>query len=92
MFVSQYLFPALLLADTVPQTSGSGMLMYHLGAVAIFSAVGIVILGIGLYLIEKWTPYSVTEKIVDDNNTALAIVVASIVLGLSLIIAASILG
>lgn len=87
--VSHWLLP---LAQLVPEESRTGLLGYHLVAVALFSIVGIVILSICLLLVEKLTPYSVSKEIVDEHNTALAIVLAAIVLGISLIIAASILG
>ncbi len=87
--LSQWLMP---LAQTLPDESRTGLLGYHLMAVGLFSVVGIVILGMCLLIIEKLTPYSATKEIVDEHNTALAIVIAAIVLGVSLIIAASILG
>lgn len=80
------------LAQVVPEEARTGMLGYHLMAVALFSCAGIIVLGICLLLIEKLTPYSVTKEIIDEHNTALAMVVGAIVLGVSMIIAASIIG
>ncbi len=80
------------LAQALPEESRTGLLGYHLMAVALFSIVGIIVLGICLLLIEKLTPYSVTKELIDEHNTALAVVIAAIILGVSLIIAASILG
>lgn len=87
--MSGWLLP---LAQTLPEESRTGLLGYHLMAVALFSIVGIIVLGICLLLIEKLTPYSVTKELIDEHNTALAMVIAAIILGVSLIIAASILG
>lgn len=93
MFDVNHLFDSLLpLAQVVSDEARTGLMGFHLLAVAVFSVVGIIVLGICLLLIEKLTPYSVTKEIVDEHNTALAIVVGAIVLGVSLIIAASILG
>ena len=87
--LTEWLMP---LAQTLPDESRTGLLGYHLLAVGLFSVVGIIVLGICLLLIEKLTPYSVTKELVDEHNTALAIVIAAIILGVALIIAASILG
>lgn len=80
------------IAELPVEESRTGLLGYHLMAAAVFAVVGIIVLGICLVLIEKLTPYSVTKEIVDEHNTALAVVIGAIILGISLIIAASILG
>ena len=80
------------LAQLSTEENKSGLLGYHLLAVGIFSCVGILVLLVCLLLMEKLTPYSITNEIVEEHNTALAIVVSAIVLGVSIIIAASILG
>ena len=80
------------LAQVAVEENKSGLLGYHLMAVAIFSCVGILVLLVCLVLMEKLTPYSITNEIVEEHNTALAIVVSAIVLGVSMIIAASIIG
>ncbi len=79
------------IAQVAAEERGS-LLGYHLMAAGLFAFVGIVALLICLVLLEKLTPYSITKEIVDEHNTALAIVVGAIVLGVSLIIAASIFG
>ncbi|MFO1063343.1 MAG: DUF350 domain-containing protein [Pirellulales bacterium] len=80
------------IAELPVEESRTGLLGYHLMAATVFAVVGIIVLGICLVLIEKLTPYSVTKEIVDEHNTALAVVIGAIILGISLIIAASILG
>lgn len=80
------------LAQVSLEESKPGLLGYHLMAVGIFSCVGILVLLICLVLMEKLTTYSITNEIVEEHNTALAIVVAAVVIGVSLIIAASIIG
>jgi uncharacterized membrane protein YjfL (UPF0719 family) len=69
-----------------------GSLIYHLAASGIFSALGILVLFLAIYLMEVMTKFSITKEIVDEHNTALAIIVASVVIGISLIIAASVVG
>ena len=66
--------------------------MFHLAAAGIFSIVGIVVLFLAIFLMEKLTRFSITKEIVDEHNTALAIIVGAIVIGISIIIAASISG
>jgi uncharacterized membrane protein YjfL (UPF0719 family) len=78
--------------EAVMNTTTTGLLMYHLAAAGIFSVVGIVVLFLAIFLMEKLTRFSITKEIVDEHNTALAIIVGAIVIGVSIIIAASISG
>lgn len=94
MFSLDQLPPSMLLAFAEgSQGAGtSGLLGYHLLAVAVFSIVGIVVLTICLFLMEKLTPFSIVKEIIDEHNVALSVIMGSIVIGISIIIAASILG
>jgi putative membrane protein len=56
----------------------------------IFSALGIVMLVIGFFIIDKLTPYALWKEIVEHKNMALAILVGSAILGISNIIASAI--
>ena len=58
----------------------------------IFSAIGIILFALAYYVIVKATPFSIRKELEEDHNTALAIVIASIILGIALIIAAAIQG
>jgi putative membrane protein len=58
----------------------------------IFSLVGIGVVGLALWVITKLTPFSIRKEIEDDQNVALGIIMGSVVIGLSIIIAASIHG
>lgn len=78
--------------EPVISEARTGLLGYHLAAAAIFSVVGIVVLFLAIFLMEKLTRFSITKEIVDEHNTALAIIVGAIVIGIAIIIAASILG
>ena len=64
----------------------------HLIAAILFSIVGIVVFFGCLWLMEKLTPFSIIKEITEEHNTAVAIIVGAIVLGISLIIAGAILG
>lgn len=58
----------------------------------LFSFIGVVILIVGYYIIEKITPENTWKEIVHNKNTALAIVFAALIIGISLIISAAIHG
>ena len=68
------------------------VLVEHLIAAVVFSALGIIVLAICFWLMEKLTPFSMVKEIEEDENVALGIVVGAAVIGISLIIAAAIHG
>ena len=57
---------------------------------AIFSLVGVIVFGLAFLAIAKVLPFSLRKEIEDDQNTALGIVLGSVILGLALIISAAI--
>ncbi len=58
----------------------------------IFVGMGMVMFLIAFFIITKITPFSIRKEIEEDQNTALAIVIGSVILGISQIIAAAIHG
>lgn len=58
----------------------------------VFVLLGLIIFALAFFVITKVTPFSVRKEIEDDQNVALAVVIASIILGSALIIAAAIHG
>lgn len=58
----------------------------------IFVAIGLVVFAIAFWLITKVAPFSIRKEIEDDQNTALAVVIGSIIIGLAIVIAAAISG
>ena len=58
----------------------------------LFALIGVVIFWLCFVLIDKVTPYNLWEEIVEKQNVALALVVASMSLGISIIVAAAIHG
>lgn len=58
----------------------------------VFSGIGIVFFALAFWLITKAAPFSVHKEIEEDQNTALAIVIASVIIGVSLIISAAMHG
>jgi len=59
-------------------------------AAAIFSILGIAIFAGAFWLMAKVAPFSVKKEIAEDQNTALAIVMGSVVLGIAIIVGAAV--
>ena len=57
-----------------------------------FSLLGILVFAASFFLIAKALPFSLRKEIEEDQNTALAILIAAVILGLSIIIAAAVGG
>jgi len=58
----------------------------------LFVLMGLVVFALAYLVIDKVTPFSVRKELEEDHNVALAIVIASVILGTALIIAAAIHG
>jgi len=58
----------------------------------VYALVGVVVFWVSFVLIDKLTPYKLWEEIVEKQNMALAIVVAAMALGVSVIVAAAVHG
>jgi putative membrane protein len=58
----------------------------------VFALIGVVIFWLCFIIIDKITPYNLWEEIVEKQNVALALVVAAMCLGISMIVAAAIHG
>jgi uncharacterized membrane protein YjfL (UPF0719 family) len=60
--------------------------------VVVFSVVGIVVFAIAFFVIARVSPFSLRKELEEDQNTALGVVIGSMIIGLSLIISAAIHG
>ena len=58
----------------------------------VFVLLGLITFAVAFFVITKVSPFSVRKEIEDDQTTALAIVIGSVILGSALIIAAAIHG
>ncbi len=56
----------------------------------IYALIGVVIFWLSFVIIDKITPYNLWEEIVEKQNVALGLVVASMSLGICIIVAAAI--
>ncbi len=64
----------------------------HLLAAALFGALGIVLFLVALKLIVKLSPFSIEKEIAEDQNVALGIVMASMFIGLAIVVGCAIVG
>ncbi|MBA2502895.1 MAG: DUF350 domain-containing protein [Pyrinomonadaceae bacterium] len=60
--------------------------------VAAFTVIGLALFGLAFFLMGKVTPFSLRKEIEEDQNIALAIVMASVIIGIAMIIVAAITG
>ena len=58
----------------------------------VFVILGLIVFALAFLVIAKATPFSVRKEIEEDQNVALAIVIAAVILGSALIIAAAVHG
>ena len=83
-------------AAAAPRALGLVVRLEELASVlvttAIFTLFGLIVFAIAYTIIVKATPFSVRKELEEDHNTAIAIVIGSIIIGIALIIAAAIQG
>lgn len=70
----------------------TNQLLHQLLVAAVFSILGLAILGLVWLLLVKILPFSLRKEMEDDQNIALGIVLGALILGISIIIAAAIHG
>jgi len=58
----------------------------------LFVAIGLAVFGLAFWIMNKLAPFSMKKEIEEDQNTALAILVGAVLLGLAIIIASTIHG
>ena len=56
----------------------------------VYSLLGLVVFSFAFWILTKILPFSVKKEIVEDENTALGIILGALVVGLAIIIAAAI--
>jgi putative membrane protein len=56
----------------------------------VYSVIGIVLVGLAFFIVDKITPYDLWKELVESRNQALATVVAAFVLAIAIIVAAAI--
>jgi putative membrane protein len=58
----------------------------------LFSFLGLIVFAIAFWLIVKIAPFSVRQEIEKDQNVALGVVIAAVIIGIAMIISAAIHG
>jgi putative membrane protein len=58
----------------------------------VYSTIGLVMFAIAFMIINKAVPFSLRKEIEDDQNTALGIVIAAVILGIAMIVSAAVHG
>jgi putative membrane protein len=58
----------------------------------IFVAIGLIVFAAAFFIIVRVVPFSVKKEIEEDQNTSLAVLIGSMIIGISIIIAAAISG
>jgi putative membrane protein len=61
-------------------------------ATVIYTLFGLFVFGLAFWVIVKTSPFSIRKEIEEDQNTALAILIGAVILGLAVIIAATLHG
>ncbi|RYE78649.1 MAG: DUF350 domain-containing protein [Myxococcales bacterium] len=69
-----------------------GDLVKQILSSVIFSFIGLILFGISFLIIKAVLPFSLRKEIEEDQNTALGIMIGSVIIGLSLIISSAIKG
>ena len=58
----------------------------------VFAFLGVIIFAVSFFVIDLMTPYHLWKEIIEEKNSALAVVVGAMSLGICIIIAAAIHG
>ena len=59
---------------------------------AVFAALGLAVFGVAFWIMTKVAPFSVKKEIEEDQNTALAVIMAGVIIGVAIIISVAIQG
>jgi uncharacterized membrane protein YjfL (UPF0719 family) len=59
---------------------------------AVFAGIGLVVFGLAFWIMNKLSPFSIKKEIEEDHNVALAIIMAGVIIGVSLIISSAVGG
>jgi len=62
----------------------------HMPSTVIYALLGVLVFGCAFWLITKVSPFSIRKEIEEDQNIALGVIIGSVIIALSIIIAAAI--
>ena len=58
----------------------------------LFTIVGLLLFGFAFWIIVKMAPFSIRKELEQDQNVAIAVVIASVIIGIAIIVAAGVHG
>jgi putative membrane protein len=65
-------------------------LLSNVVSAVVFAVLGITVFLLTFVVVDRLTPYTLWREIIDEHNTALAVLIGAVALGMSIIIAAAI--
>ena len=57
---------------------------------AVFAGIGLVVFGLAFWIMNKLSPFPIKKEIEEDHNVALAVIMAGVIIGISLIISSAV--
>ncbi len=63
-----------------------------LATTIIFVAIGLIVFAVAFFIVVIVAPFSVKKEIEEDQNTALAIIIGALIIGIAMIVSAAIQG
>ena len=65
--------------------------MVNFIATIFYSALGVLLMGLAFKLYDMITPFDINKELEEDKNLAVGLVLASVIIGISIVVAAAIL-
>jgi putative membrane protein len=69
-----------------------GLFGWHVFMVVVYVVLGLALFAVAYLVIDKVTPFSLGQELLEKKNTAVAIALAAVFIGIALILAAAIQG
>jgi putative membrane protein len=66
-------------------------ILSHLVAAIVYAALGVVLLVVGFFVFDRLTPGTLWKEILEEHNTALALLMGCVAIAMAIIVAAAIL-
>ncbi len=90
-FLAAWLVPTIAAAQEATHSPPSAMtLLWGVVATIVYGLVGILLAAIGYRVMQKMMPFSVKDELERDHNVAVGMILAAAVLGVCIIVAATI--
>ena len=80
------------LASTIALVVPMNQMMDLVVETLAFTLIGLLLFAIAFWIIVKVSPFSIRKELEDDQNIALGIVIASVIIGIAMIVSAAVHG